>query len=171
MLGGSVMVRKFLLLLAIAGAVMAGVAGSATALPGGTTHVVSSNNWQGLTFVLGLGSCDLFRAADPSFLVFRDVNLTDELNVTFEGGPLFVYNSTATLHGVINTPDGRYTVAGHFVEENNERSPGNAFIATSGHATISGPNGVVSGAAKFQDLGGPPEFDLNFTSLTVCNLK
>jgi hypothetical protein len=165
------MVRKFVLLLAIAGAVVAGVAGSATALPGGTTHVVSSNNWRGLTFILGLGSCDLFRAADPSFLGFRDVNLTDELNVTFEGGSLFVYNSTATLHGVINTADDRYTVAGHFVEENNERSPENAFIATSGYATISGPNGVVSGAARFQDLGGPPEFDLIFTSLTVCNLK
>ena len=168
------MMRKVLLLLAVAGTVVAGVAGSATASPGGKTHLVYSHNWRGLTYVTGLGSCDLFHAADPSFVFFRDVDLTAELNITYEleaDLPFLIYDSAATLHGVINTPDGQYRVAGHFIEENNERPPGHAFIATSGHATISGPTGVVVGAARFQDLGGPPEFDLIFTSLTVCNLK
>ncbi len=167
-------VRKFLLLLAIATAVVAGAAGSATAVPAGTTHVVESHHWQGLTFVLGLGSCGLFGAATDPFVAFRDVDLTDELNVSFsdfQGGPLVVYNSVATLHGVIDTPDGRYRVAGHFVEENNVRGDPNIFIGTAGHVTISGPGGVVTGSATFRDLGGPPEFDILFTSINVCHLR
>jgi len=167
-------VRKLLLLLMVAAAVVASVAGSATAVPAGSVRVVSSKNWRGLTYVLGLGSCDLFGAADPASVVFRDVNLTDHLNVTFtdfEGGPLQIYNSVATLHGVINSADGRYAVAGVFAEKDVRDPGGNAFIGTSGYATIVGPRGVVTGAATFRDLGGPPEFDLIFTGVTACVLK
>ena len=85
--------------------------------------------------------------------------------------PLDVFNSVATLHGVINTADGPYRVNGTFTEDHNIRDPGNPFIGTSGYAKIRGPKGVVFGSAKFQDPEGPPEFDLNFTSITACHLR
>ena len=166
--------RRFLLLLATVAAVVAGVAASATAVPPGRSHVVLSHNWRGLTFVSGLGACPIFGPTSDPFLAFRDVNLTDHLNVTFtdfEGGPLLVYNSVATLEGVINTAAGSYRVAGHFVEQDHVRGDPDIFVGTSGHATISGPGGVVTGAATFNDLGGPPEFDLLFSSVTICRLR
>jgi len=165
--------RRFLLLFAAAAAVVGAASGSATAVRAGTTHDVVSHNWRGITFVGGLGGCALFGpASDPE--AFRDVDLTDHLNVTFsdfQGGPLLVYNSVATLNGVIDTPAGSYRVAGHFVEQNNVRDDPDIFIGTGGHATISGPGGVVTGAATFRDLGGPPEFDVLFSSITTCHLR
>jgi hypothetical protein len=161
--------RAFLALLAAAVAAATITAGGSSASPPGETHLVISNNWQGLTFVVGLESCDLL-----GDVAFRDVDLTDHLNIWYtwvENGILA--NSTATYGGVINTPAGTYRVHGQSVEENGLWGLLGPFIGTDGHATIKGPNGVVSGAARFQDLldWGPPEMDIIFTSIEVCKLK
>ena len=159
--------RGFIALLTAAAAAVT-LAGGSKASPGDTTHLVTSNNWQGITFVVGLESCDLLGG-----VVFRDVDLTDHVNITYSYDGNYLVNGTATFNGVINTPAGTYRVTGQSVEENGRWSILGPFIGTDGHATISGPNGVVSGAARFQDLTswGPPEFDIVFTSVTACNLR
>lgn len=174
--------RRFLLLLMTAAAVLAAVAGSATASPPGTQHLLITHHWGpayippfGDTYIGGLRSCNLFGSVDP-WALFHDVDLTDHINSTISdasnGNGLMLFDSVATLHGVINTPDGSYTVAGQFNEYRVDwLAPW--YFDGSGRATISGPHGVVSGEAEFLDLTEwpPLEFAVHFTDLTVCNLK
>jgi hypothetical protein len=174
--------RRLLLLLltlVLASAVVGGAAASAP----GTQHAVFSNNWQGITFVGGLDTCPVFGdgieqliAPPYSYYVFRDVDLTDQINeaitpVTPE--PLAHFKAVATLHGVINTLDGAYTVTGGAFKEDRVGSNAPWYFTGTGRATISGPGGTVVGKARFTDLTSfpPQEFDLLFTSITACHLK
>jgi hypothetical protein len=155
--------------LAVAAVATAVGAASISASPGDSVRLVTSNHWQGITFVTGLESCNLLGDS-----VFRDVDLTDEINITYvldQGN--YIVNGGASFHGVITTPSGRYTVAGHSVETDGMWPLLGPFIGTGGRATISGPNGTVTGEARFQDLTGwpPPEFDILFTGITSCHLR
>ena len=161
-------------LAAVAGAIAfaglgTGSAGASSAASGGETHLVTSNHWTATTFVTGLESCDLLGG-----FVFHNVDLTDQINVTYSTpNPLFLLNGVASFHGVINTPSGQYHVDGSSTARNVVTSILPPFIGTDGHATISGPTGIVTGRATFQDLlwFPPAEFDILFRSITNCKLK
>jgi hypothetical protein len=152
-------------------------AGGATASVSGTLHSVYSDNWQGITFVSGLGACPLFGAGADPYYVFEDVNLTDHINSTYTPIPpddfLYQIDSVGSVHGVINAPDGTYTVAGGGIKENRVDSLAPLYFSGTGQVTISGPDGTVVGKATFQDLLGfpPQEFDLLFTNITSCHLN
>jgi hypothetical protein len=158
-----------LLTLAAAGAFV----GGATASAPGTEHYLVSDNWQNITFVGGLDTCPLFGATSYQSYVLRDVDLTDHINSTWtpDVEPVYQIDSVGTLQGVINAPDGAYTVAGAFKEDRLGTFPW--YFSGTGNATISGPGGTVVGQALFQDLTSypPPEFDLVFTSITACHMK
>jgi hypothetical protein len=158
---------KLIALAVVAIAAAVGAAG-VRASPGDTTHLVTSDTWHGITYVTGLESCDLLGGS-----VFTDVDLTDQINITYTLNGSFLVNGVASFHGVINTPSGQYRVAGQSVEQDAVLSQLGPFVGTDGHATISGPNGVVTGEATFQDLTsfGPPEFDILFSNVTACNLR
>ena len=159
------------LVLVLCTAVSAALVGTATASPPGSQHAVFSNTWQGMSFVTLPDTCPLFGSS-----VFRDVDLTDQINETLTalpGVPLAHYQAVAALHGVINAPDGTYTVAGGAFREDRIGGIAPWYFRGSGRATISGPGGTVVGEAVFQDLTEfpPQEFDLFFTSITTCHLK
>jgi len=172
--------RRLLIVLAVAAVAALVLAsafvGGATASAPGTEHAVYSHNWQGITFVSGLDTCPLFGANPDPYYVFHDVDLTDHINSTYTlipPGPLNQIDSVGSVDGVINAPDGAYTVAGGGFKEHRIDQLAPLFFSGTGHATISGPGGTVVGQAVFQDLlDFPPlEFDLLFTSITACHLK
>ena len=148
------------------------LAGAAAASPGG--HFVVSNNWRGITFVSGLDSCPLFGAKSSPWSVFGNVDLTDQINVKYSPyiEPLEQLDSAGAVHGVINAPDGAYTVAGGGLKEDRLGNLAPWYFSGTGHVTITGPGGTVVGQATFQDLTEfpPLEFDLLFTSITTCHL-
>ena len=170
-----------LMMLAIAGSaglvLASSLVGGATASPRGAQHTVYSNNWQGITFVNGIDACPVFGAAGGPNYVFQSVDLTDHINGTSTPIPpdnfLNQFDSVGSVHGVINASDGTYRVAGGGFKENRTGPIAPSYFSGTGHLTISGPGGTVSGQAVFQDLLGfpPPEFDLLFTSVTSCHLK
>jgi hypothetical protein len=162
-----------LLLLPVAVLLASAFVGRAVAAPG-TTHVAYSHNWQGITFVTGLESCPIF-GASSAFDAFPNVNLTDHIVSAFTpyDEPLYQIDSVGSVRGVIDAPDGAYTVAGGGFKEHRIDTLDTPFFSGSGHLTITGPGGTVVGQAVFQDLSEfpPPEFDLLFTSVTSCHLK
>jgi hypothetical protein len=139
------------------------------------THFVVSNNWQGITFVSGLDSCPLFGATPYAWYAFGNVNLTDQINVltTPYGEPLEQFDSVGAVHGVINAPDGTYTVAGGGFKEHRLGDFAPWYFSGTGQVTITGPAGTVVGQATFQDQTDDPplEFDLFFTGITTCRLR
>ena len=172
--------RRLLTLLATFGlaSAFAGGAYASTGTPG-QGHAEFSDNWQGITFVGGLGDCPIFSDTPvvlqgSPFYVFHSVNLTDEINDTWTdlGTGLYDINSVGSVHGVIYASDGTYRVSGGGFHEHRLDSYPFYFSGT-GHATISGPGGTVTGRAIFQDLlqFPPQEFDLDYTSVTSCRLK
>lgn len=146
-------------------------------------HETFSDNWQGITFVGGLSSCPIF-PADSEFILngsdffnvfFSGTNLTDHINDRVvpdaANDGLFIFSGVASVHGTITASNGVYTVSGGGFHEN--RLDGFPYyFAGSGHATITGPGGTVTGTATFQDLLDfpPQEFDLDFTSISSCHL-
>jgi hypothetical protein len=101
--------------------------------------------------------------------------LTDHISSSYTPyrGLLYQIDSVGTVHGVINAPDGTYTVTGRGFTEHRIGDLAPLYFSGTGHATISGRGGTVAGEAKFQDLLDfpPQEFDLVFTSVTSCHLK
>jgi hypothetical protein len=169
-------VRRLLLVLAtfgLAGAFVGGAYAS-TGTPG-QGHFEYSDNWQGITFVTGLDSCPIFGGNPVPFYAFQSVDLTDHIDSTWtpiDGGPLYTIKSVGSAHGVIDASDGTYHVAGGGFKENRTGTfP--LFFSGTGHATITGPGGTVTGTATFQDLLDfpPPEFDLFFTGINSCHLN
>lgn len=148
--------------------------GRAAASQPGTQHAAYSHDWQGITFVTGLDSCPIF-GASSSFEAFPTVNLADHIVSTYTPyqDPLFQIDSVGSVHGVIDAPDGAYTVAGGGIKEHRIDALAPLYFSGSGHVTITGPGGTVGGQAIFQDLTEfpPPEFDLLFTSVTSCHLN
>lgn len=168
--------RRGLLLLLVALVSAAGFVGVATARAPEAQHAVYSDNWQGITYVAGLGTCPLLGTAPSPYYVFGDVDLTDHINSTYTpiaNQPLYQIDSVGTVHGLINASDGTYKVAGGGFRENRTGDLALLYFSGTGHVTISGPGGTVVGEATFQDLLGfpPAEFDLLFTSITSCHLK
>lgn len=154
----------------------AGVVGRATAQAGGAQHAVYSDHWQGITFVAGLDTCPLLGASPNPYYVFDDTSLTDHVNSTYTptaDEPLYQIDSVGTVHGVLDAPDGTYSVAGGGFQEHRIGDLAPLYFSGTGLVTISGPGGTVVGKAMFQDLLGfpPPEFDLLFTSITSCHLN
>jgi hypothetical protein len=174
--GEETIVRRLSVLLATFGLASVFVGGAIASAPG-ALHSVYSDNWQGITFVSGLDSCPLFGAGADPFYVFEDVNLTDHIDSTYTPIPpddfLYQIDSVGSVHGVINAPDGRYTVAGGGIKEHRVDTLAPLFFSGTGQMTISGPGGTVVGKATFQDLLGfpPQEFDLLFSSVTSCHLN
>lgn len=168
--------RRLLLLAATFGLASAFVGGAfaSTGTPG-QGHFEYSDRWQGITFVGGLDSCPIFGANPPSFDVFQNVDLTDDVNsrwTPLDSGPLYRIRSVGSVHGVIDATDGTYHVAGGgFKEDRTGTFP--LYFSGTGHATITGPGGTVTGTATFQDLLSfpPPEFDLLFDSVKSCHLR
>jgi hypothetical protein len=165
-------VRRFLVLL-VTLVLLCGFAGGADANPPASQQADYSHSWRGVTFVRGLDSCPLF-GAPPRLYVLRDVDLTDRIRSAYtpHNGPLFQIDSYGTVHGVINAPDGSYSVAGVELREHRIGDLAPRYFSGTGDVTISGPHGTVAGRATFQDLVEfpPPEFDLLFTRITTCNL-
>jgi hypothetical protein len=64
-----------------------------------------------------------------------------------------------------------YHASGHFSEASTRDlfADFEVMFRGTGTMTIAGPGGVISGKAQFVALGGPPEFDVTFTSVTVCH--
>ena len=174
------MVRGLLILLATFGlaAALVGVAHASTGTPG-NGHAEFHDNWTGITFVGGLASCPIFPTdaevdlQGSAFYVFRSVNLIDNINDDWvaRGDSLYTITGVASVHGVINASNGTYTVSGGGFHEN--RVDGFPYyFSGSGHATIRGPGGTVTGTAVFQDLlqFPPQEFDVDFASVRTCHL-
>lgn len=150
-------------------------AGSATASPRATQHAVYSDTWQGITLVVGLDSCPVLGPNPSPWYMFGAVDLTDHIDSTYTPAtePLYQIDSVGSVHGVIDAPDGTYRVAGGGLKEHRTDALTPLFFSGTGHVTISGPGGTVVGTATFQDLTRfpPPEFDLDFTSVTSCHLR
>ena len=170
------LVRRLLVLLATFGLGGLFVGGAIASAPG-TQHAVYSHDWQGITFVSGLGSCPLFGADADPYYVFEDVNLTDHINSTYTPIPpddfLYHIDSIGSVHGIIRAPDGTYTVAGGGIKEHRIDALAPLYFSGTGHVTISGPGGTAVGLATFQDLleFPPQEFDFLFTSVASCHLR
>ena len=166
---------RLLVFVVTTGALAIASAGTGTASASRTQHSVISHTWQGTTFVVGLGACPLFGATSNPWYVFGSVNLTDQINDSYTPyiEPLEQFDSVGAVHGVINAPDGTYTVAGGGFKEDRIGDVAPWYFSGSGQATITGPGGTVVGQATFKDLTEfpPLEFDLVFTSITTCRLR
>ena len=114
--------------------------GRAIASAPGTGYVFS-HNWQGITYLSGLETCPLFGATPYPWYVLRNVDLTDQISSTYTPStdPLWQIDSVGTVHGVINAPDGRYTVAGGAFKEHRIGDLAPWYFSGTGLATISGP--------------------------------
>jgi hypothetical protein len=161
-------------LLAVSLTLASWLAGTAVASAPGVQHSLVTHTWQGTTFVGGLDSCPILGATSSSLYALRDVELTDHINSTFTAveEPLFQIDSVGSVHGVINTSEGTYTVAGGGLKEHRLGELAPWYFSGTGHVVISGPGGTVVGDATFQDLSEfpPTEFDVLFTSITACHL-
>jgi len=64
-----------------------------------------------------------------------------------------------------------YNASGHFTEASTRDlfADFSVLFRGTGTMTIAGPGGVISGKAQFVALGGPPEFDVTFTTINTCN--
>lgn len=152
-------------------------AAAAQASPSGAQHSTYSDTWQGITFVSGLDTCPIFGANPDPYSVFFNVDLTDHIDSTYTPVPpddyLYQIDSVGSVHGVIDAPGGIYHVSGGGIKEDRVAPLDPLYFSGEGHVTISGPTGVVSGRATFQDLLGfpPAEFDFFFTRIAACHLR
>jgi len=167
--------------------VVLATAALATAAPISTGQHVSftlTNNGDAPLFLLhgafGSGSPNFLPSASCSFAPLRNgAALAADVH-GWEGPILDPVLGTqdvelhATVHGTVrDTLGNTYTVAGSFQESGTTQFP--AFevpFQGSGHLTIAGPAGVVSGDATFVDVTlGPPEWDFYFTDIQVCAIR
>jgi hypothetical protein len=77
----------------------------------------------------------------------------------------------ASVTGAVTDAAGSvYHVSGHFAEASTRNlfADVSVLFRGTGTMTIAGPGGVISGKAQFVALGGPPEFDVTFTTINTC---
>jgi hypothetical protein len=80
----------------------------------------------------------------------------------------------AEIQGTMADANGNvFRVAGSFDESGTTPFPDfQVAFDGSGHATMTGPAGRVSGDATFVDVtAGPSEWDVYFTSVDVCKIR
>lgn len=156
--------------------------GSMGASASTTQHHTFSNNFQSDTFVVGAGflTCPLFGTPLPTDVPsyqFTDVNLTDQIKSRWipysSDGLLWRIKSVGTVAGVINAPDGTYTVSSGHLKEDRIGDLSIWYFQGTGPVTITGPAGTVSGIATFTDISQdfPPDFEFEFTKITSCQLN
>jgi hypothetical protein len=80
----------------------------------------------------------------------------------------------AEVHGTMADANGNvFRVVGSFDESGTTPFPEfEVAFDGSGHITMTGPSGTLSGNADFVDVTeGPPEWDVYFTSIEVCKIR
>lgn len=149
-------------------------AGAAGASSGPAQRSTFSHYWN---YTTGIGYDTSKVDVCPAFPggVFFDVSLTANYAITVipVNAPLVRLAGVGTVSGVINAPDGTYTLTGGpFVENRFDDVSFSDIFIGSGRLTISGPDGTVAGLASFADVTGDNGgMGFQFTRVTTCHLS
>jgi hypothetical protein len=164
--------KKTLALLLLLTSLALSVSAAAAPIPGAERR---ATQWDaGPTFFQAPSACTTF----PGL-----TGRTPDLHMSIEGwygpvtgdtSPVFEVQLTATVKGTVTDASGNvYRVVGHF----SERSVRSLFADTeiefrgTGHLVVTRPAGTYAGQATAAAVAGPPERQLTFTDMDVCNTR